>query len=104
MKALVAALLLITSPAMAKTWVDEACQVSLVSNDSGFAYRVGEKAENCTIESWPIARTEAALTCDSGAMATLSVIDDTAVLFNGQRLNAYDGELPCGKNGAEWPD
>lgn len=104
MKALVAALLLITSPAMAKTWVDEACQVSLVSNATGFTYRVGEKVESCTIKSWPIAKTEAALNCDAGTKAIMSVIDDTAVLFNGQRLNAYEGEFPCGKNGAEWPD
>jgi hypothetical protein len=27
-----------------------------------------------------------------------------AIFLDGVRLNLYDGPLPCGKDGEEWPD
>lgn len=104
--ALAVAVVLLAIPASAKTWVDEVCEISLVSQNDVFTFGKvdGSQNKDCAISAWPVNTKTAQLSCKDGSTSKLTLIDDTAVIFDGVRLNAYDGKLSCGQDGAEWPD
>lgn len=52
--------------AAAKTWVQEDCGTSFVSEDGAFFYLNGMTQKRCIIESWPLDSTTAVLDCDDG--------------------------------------
>lgn len=92
-------------PASAKTWVDVECSRVLVSVDDRFLIQDRDnQLVSCAIEKWPLNTPTADLACANGVSAKIEVLGDSTLLWNGIEMNAYDGPLPCGANGAEWPD
>lgn len=100
-----AAALLLPSTASAKMWVDQTCGHIVISTDGTFFYEGGGgEIVTCKIEDWPITRANATLGCADGSEVNAEWPDDYRLLWNGTELNVYDGPLPCGAGGAEWPD
>lgn len=104
--ALAVAVVLLALPASARTWIDEGCEVSLVSQKLEFTFGKvdGSQKKDCTMTSWPLDTPTAQLSCKDGSTSELTFIDDTTVIFDGRRLDVYSGTLPCAPYGEERPD
>lgn len=93
------------APASAKMWVDNECSRVLVTADNKWLIQEpGKPLVTCQVKEWPTNTPVAQIACDSGDSAKMEMVNDTTVIWNGVELNAYDGPLPCGATGTEWPD
>jgi len=104
---LVSALLLIAQPASAASqlWVDIECGHVLVANGDGFLFQApGAAITTCKPVNSSAASGVDQLECDSGLKAEFKTLNDRTVVFNDVEMNLYDGPLPCGAGGVEWPD
>jgi hypothetical protein len=103
--ALAAIISIPASAGAAKIWVDIECTRVLISADDRFLYQDASKPlVACKLVAWPINTPTASMSCDSGDAPGMEVASDQTLYWNGVEMNAYDGPLPCGANGAEWPD
>jgi hypothetical protein len=102
--AMAASLLAMPSPSVAATWVDETCERIVTSDDGAtFTYTRPEGKMSCSLGKRR-GQSEAELTCEDGTRLTMWLMEVNAIFLDGVRLNLYDGPLPCGKDGEEWPD
>jgi hypothetical protein len=99
------AAMLVAAPAQAETWVDGECRRVLVSEGNRFLFQdAGVALTTCRIADWPISASTSEMRCDSGGSPTVKLNGDNTIVLDGNALNPYDGPLPCGASGAEWPD
>lgn len=76
----------------------------LVSYESGFLFVSKDNITTCRIDQWPISDPVAQMQCDRGGDTTMELTGERSLLFDGIAMNRYEGPIPCGAGGAEWPD
>lgn len=101
----VAAALVLPATADAKVWVDVMCEHVVISTDGQFFNQEGPlPIVTCKIDDWPINRPNAKLACADGSEVNAEWPDDEKLIWNGRTLFVHDGPIPCGEEGAQWPD
>lgn len=97
-------MLLAATSATAKTWVDQTCSKVLISTNDHFYLFEDGRLTSCDVQNWPISTPTAQMRCADSTAPKMTLVDDKSLVWDGAGMNAYDGPLPCGSDGQEWPD
>lgn len=94
-----------TGSASRHVWLDIECQRMILTQDAQnyYFFRPDRPMTACIIASK--GDKTAKMSCEDGSAPAVELSpDEQTVVVDGVELNFYDGPLPCGASGAEWPD
>lgn len=88
-------LLLIASPAAAKTWSDDGCSTAVTTEAKVFKY-VKDTGSTvvCTVKDWPISSPVATMACNDGSAPKMEILSADQIRFDGITLT-----VPTDQNG-----
>lgn len=105
-----AAIATLAGPALAESasrhvWLDIECRRVVMTPDGQNYYYTRPDAPMTACVLASKGKADANLTCEDGTKPKVELMaDNRTVIVDGVELNFYEGPLPCGAGGVEWPD